>query len=143
MEIFVSGASDPSEKDRLMMAMSLVSNGDYMELGRDWLKDVEKEGTANVGLTPEKRRHYSMMATKSCRADVFWLLVPQFEAVSRGAWVELGMALEHQAFMGAPYIVVSGLDYTDTIFTSLADYCSVSDQDAYEHIRALCQDHTK
>ncbi len=125
--MYVAGSSDPLERPRVRRVMDTIAAMPGCALALDWLAAIEAAGSANAGLTLEQRRHYARANLKAiATADGFVFLAPV--TVTRGAWLELGYALD----CAAP-VVCSGAT-KQSIFCSLVTEVE-SDEDAIEIVR--------
>ena len=131
-KIYVAGASKEAARCRAMI--DAVKALGY-ELTLDWLAEIEKAGAANEGLEHPERQRYAIADMEAVvKADILLVLAP--DAFSTGAWVELGIALGHNALAADSWgvvrtppirIIVSGSEtaIAKCIFTSLARNISV------------------
>lgn len=121
--IYVAGAS--SELDVVRGYIKQLNVAGW-NITYDWTEGILIEGTANAGLTEDKRVRYADLDLSGVEdADVFWLVTPTTGGA--GCFVELGaaLALKRIPIVNAdkksrPLVVVSGA-YERSIFTSLAD----------------------
>lgn len=121
MIVYVAGSS--SEPERVRRAMGEVV-GRGWTLAQDWLADIEREGAANPTDDDVRRRCARADRNAVSTATVFWLLAP--EQPTRGAWVELGVAIsvraeEYRRFGHSDRLVVVSGNGKQSIFCSLAD----------------------
>ncbi len=137
MCVYIAGAS--AEPQRVRRWMDRVVD-DGHELAWDWLKTVERAGSANEGLGEELRHSASKDDLEAIeRADVLWLLAP--EAPSCGAWAEVGYAIRvrdrdrREQYDRPLRILVSGKARGRCIFTSFADKDFDSDSIAFEWLQ--------
>ena len=133
--LYVAGSSAKTEALRVRTAMDLVLEHPRMRLTLDWQKNIERSGLpANVGLPYDHRIRVATEALDAVRrADIFWLLAPS--VVTRGGWVELGVALEQKKV-----IVISGADSGNSIFCALGQEIA-TDEDAFAVICALLKEY--
>lgn len=103
--IYLAGSSREIEtveryRDKLIAAGWTITH--------DWCSAMRACPVPDSQLTPEQRMRYATDdAAGVIAADVLWLLVPQ--APSKGAWVELGIAIGHAAALGLfPMVIASG-----------------------------------
>lgn len=130
MNIYIAGSSQEA---------AIVA--DYMQRLRaaghiitfDWTVSVLAATEPDSELPYSERvRHAREDVSGVYACDLFWLLVPK--TGSRGAWVELGVALGfRQSMLARRSIFVSG-DYRASIFTSLADEFYETHKEAYNRI---------
>jgi len=126
LKVYVAGASAEAE---VVSEYIERLKGYGIDVTLDWTKDVIEQGGGNAGLADPQRRHFAKKDLKAiAEADILWLIIPPFDMVSYGCWVELGYALDTGL-----RIFASG-DYRCSIFTSLTDSCYDFHEEALERI---------
>ncbi len=117
MSVYVAGSS--SELERAERVIGALRDGG-VEITHDWtrgVRDARERGIVDdASLSPGEAYAAAREDHDAVRrSDAFLLLAPT--TPTRGAWVELGLALA--SVPGA--VVVSGAASGDSIFTRLAD----------------------
>jgi hypothetical protein len=128
MKVYVAGAS--AERDLIASYMGRLRHAG-IEVVHNWPAIIDRVGTAQDGTTSEedRRRYASEDLQMALEANAFWLLIPQ-ATPTIGAWVELGFVMAvWSPVRRKKRIVISGA-YHRSIFTSLADKCYSTHDDA-------------
>ncbi len=124
MILYIAGASvELARAERL--ASQAYSLGWDVSGTSEWVHDVRiwgPDGSDIPAKISEDRAARDMLNVRC--AEVFWLLAPPRGVTTRGAWVELGVALSAHG-----EVIVSG-EYAQSIFCSLADRHFASDAGA-------------
>jgi hypothetical protein len=100
-----------------------------------WIENVSTVGSSNPRGAPRGNR---FRWARGClaeieRAEIFWMLVPDGDRPTRGAWAELGFAY------GLARMLVSSGDITSSIFCSIG-WEFESDQEAFQFVVAAAED---
>ena len=114
IRVFVSGASDEMERaSRFIDALNAHPHCEAL----DWPANIRAVGSANRGVPGREARRSAARSFEFARdCDVMLFLVPAVP--TRGAWVELGVAL----LSGKACVAIAGRkhDIDGSIFCSLA-----------------------
>lgn len=112
MRIYLAGGSS----ERLTVVQPMIERMKQVgyTVTYDWTRGEEWCAGGDAALTREQRRKAAGVDIEGVeRAQFLWLLVP--EQPTRGAWVELGVAIAKGLL-----VVASGPRLRDSIFTELA-----------------------
>jgi hypothetical protein len=132
MRVFVAGSSRDLERAELAH-FRLRRAG--ITVTSDWTSHVRaarNRGVMSDAELDDAERAEACASNRRCLAESthFLLLAPSPDAPSRGAWVELGMAL------GSCVVVVAGLHARDCIYTHWAHRLYESDDVAIDSLIA-------
>jgi nucleoside 2-deoxyribosyltransferase len=126
MRIYVAGSSrELGRAEGVIGALRAMGH----DITHDWTIEVafsRSRGQTDATYSEEFRRRTAWEDVKGVlRADVVVVLIPSLDRPSRGAWVELGIALDaaHK-----PFTICVG-DYSQSIFCALADRRALKDED--------------
>lgn len=130
MRVYLSGSSAPLEIDRVALWHNRLTKAGIHAVST-WPAVIAASGSVGNprDASIDQRRTWSQIDLAEVRtADVLWFLVPSMLIPTRGAWLEMGVAIER----GAP--VISSGDTKQSIFTALGDEYETDD----EAFAALC-----
>lgn len=122
--VYVAGSSGELERARRAMAYLRAAG---LEVAHDWVAEVERVGVANpADATRAQRSGWAVSCLLGLTdASAVWLLAPEVE--TRGAWLEIGYALDRSLDGRGPPIVSSGRT-SQSIFLALTQEVATDEQ---------------
>lgn len=125
--IYVSGSS--REIDIVKPYVEKLKILGYF-ITEDWTDKVQFPGEDFKVSVGDRKQAATLEIRGVEEAIMFWLLVP--EALSIGAWVELGLAIR-----SCQYVIVSGPKIKCTVFTEAASHQFLTHEEAFLFFKRL------
>ena len=136
MTVYVAGAS--ADLARARAAMAWV-RGQGWQVTHDWVPSIEESVASGVRDADmdvvDQRVHARADLSGVAKARVLWALVPIRGVSTIGMWVEMGYAMGRGV-----WVVASGLTASHYLFTSLADFRCLDDNQAKAHLLTLANE---
>lgn len=132
MKVYLSGSSAPPEIDRVALWHNRLTKAG-IHVVSTWPAVIAASGSVGNprDASCDQRRDWSQVDLAEVRsADVLWFLVPEPSTPTRGAWLEMGVAIERGT------VLISSGDTKQSIFTALGDEYG-TDAEAYVALLAL------